>query len=99
MSKRKDKGINADLENAINSMLAEMKTNSEWTLTDKMKILDRALKLEAIKLKADSDDWGMGFANDDDEQYDMSTIYYQRGYSWMQFKLSDWHCLSLAKGC
>jgi hypothetical protein len=67
MSKRKDKGINADLENAINSMLTEMKTNSEWTLTDKMKILDRALKLEAIKLKADSDDWGMGFANDDDE--------------------------------
>ena len=53
---KKTKGINPDLENAINSMLDEMKVNPDWTLTDKMKIIDRALKLEAIKLKADSDD-------------------------------------------
>jgi len=49
MPKKQDKGINPDLENAINNMLVDMKTNEEWTLTDKMKILDRALKLEAIK--------------------------------------------------
>mgnify|MGYP003340899529 FL=1 len=65
---KKTKGINPDLENAINSMLDEMKVNPDWTLTDKMKIIDRALKLEAIKLKADSDDWGAGLFTDDEEE-------------------------------
>ena len=68
VAKKQDKGINPDLEDAINSMLKDMKINEEWSLTDKMKILDRALKLEAIKLKADSDDWGAGlFDSPDDE--------------------------------
>ena len=65
---KKTKGINPDLENAINSMLDEMKVNPDWTLTDKMKIIDRALKLEAIKLKADSDDQGAGLFTDDEEE-------------------------------
>ena len=66
---KKAKGINPDLENAVNSMLLEVKNNPDLSLTDKMKILDRALKLEAIKLKADSDDWGAGlFDNDSEEQ-------------------------------
>jgi len=55
---KKSKGINPDLEDAVNSMLVEVRNNPDLSLTDKMKILDRALKLEAIKLKADSDDWG-----------------------------------------
>jgi hypothetical protein len=66
---KKSKGINPDLEDAVNSMLVEVRTNPDLSLTDKMKILDRALKLEAIKLKADSDDWGAGlFDNDSEEQ-------------------------------
>jgi hypothetical protein len=66
---KKPKGINPDLEDAVNSMLVEVRTNPDLSLTDKMKILDRALKLEAIKLKADSDDWGAGlFDNDGEEQ-------------------------------
>lgn len=65
---KKPKGINPDLESAINGMLDEMKVNPDWSLTDKMKIIDRALKLEAIKLKADSDDWGAGlFDSSEDE--------------------------------
>ncbi len=66
---KKAKGINPDLESAVNSMLLEVRNNPDLSLTDKMKILDRALKLEAIKLKADSDDWGAGlFDNDSEEQ-------------------------------
>ena len=64
---KKPKGINPDLENAVNTMLIEVKTNPDLSLTDKMKILDRALKLEAIKLKADSDDWGAGLFDSDEE--------------------------------
>ena len=68
MAKKQDKGINPDLESAINGMLSQMEANPDWSLTDKMKIIDRALKLEAIKLKADSDDWGAGlFDSPDDE--------------------------------
>jgi len=66
---KKPKGINPDLESAVNTMLLEVRNNPDLSLTDKMKILDRALKLEAIKLKADSDDWGAGlFDNDSEEQ-------------------------------
>lgn len=66
--KKETGGINPDLENAINSMLLDMKTNEEWSLTDKMKIIDRSLKLEAIKLKMTNDDWGSGLLDEEDEQ-------------------------------
>lgn len=68
MAKKQEKGINPDLENAIGDMLSDMKTNPDWSLTDKMKILDRALKLEAIKLKISDEGWGSGLLDDDDEQ-------------------------------
>ena len=44
-----------------------MKINEEWSLTDKMKILDRALKLEAIKLKVSDEGWGSGLLDDNDD--------------------------------
>ena len=31
------------------------------SITEKMKVVDRALKLEALKQKADMDEWGSGF--------------------------------------
>jgi malic enzyme len=38
------------------------------TITEKMKVVDRALKLEALKQKADMDEWGSGFMSGDDEE-------------------------------
>ena len=64
---KKTTGIDQSLEKAIADLLKEVSTNAEWTLTDKMKILDRALKLEALKLKMTNDDWGSGFNTDEDE--------------------------------
>jgi hypothetical protein len=42
--------------------------DSTASLTDKTKILDRALKLEQLKLKMSDDEWGSGFGLDDDEE-------------------------------
>ena len=64
---KKTTGIDPSLEKAIADLLKEVSTNAEWTLTDKMKILDRALKLEALKLKMTNDDWGSGFNTDEDD--------------------------------
>jgi len=64
---KKNTGIDQSLEKAIADLLKEVSTNAEWTLTDKMKILDRALKLEALKLKMTNDDWGSGFNTDEDD--------------------------------
>jgi hypothetical protein len=40
----------------------------EASLTDKSKIIDRALKLEAIRLKASDADWGRGFMDEDEDE-------------------------------
>ena len=68
MAKKKTSGINPDLEQAISDLLKEGMADPQATLTDKCKILDRALKLESIRLKADTDEWGSGFAVEDDEE-------------------------------
>ncbi|NBW37638.1 MAG: hypothetical protein EBR30_21995 [Cytophagia bacterium] len=65
--KRKQTGINPDLEAAISKLLAEVMADPEASLTDKSKIIDRALKLEAIRLKASDAEWGSGFMNDDED--------------------------------
>ena len=68
MSKKKA-GINAELEKAISELLKATMLDPTASLTDKTKILDRALKLEALKAKLDQDEWGSGFfAGDDDEE-------------------------------
>ena len=66
--KRKQSGINPDLEAAISKLLAEVMADPEASLTDKSKIIDRALKLEAIRRKASDAEWGSGFMNDDDDE-------------------------------
>jgi len=68
MSKKKDKGINPDLEKAISDLLKSTMLDETASLTDKTKILDRALKLEQLKLKMSDDEWGSGFGLDDDEE-------------------------------
>ena len=64
---KKQKGINPDLEQAISDMLTAVMADPMASITDKTKVIDRALKLEAIKLKMSDDEWGAGFANVDDE--------------------------------
>jgi hypothetical protein len=65
---KKDKGINPDLEKAISDLLKSTMLDETASLTDKTKILDRALKLEQLKLKMSDDEWGSGFGLDDDEE-------------------------------
>ena len=67
MSRKKDKGITPELEEAISKSLKEVMADSTASITEKMKVIDRALKLEAIKLKLTDDEWGSGFATDEDE--------------------------------
>jgi len=66
--KKKVQGINPDLEKAISSLLKEVMDDKESSLTDKARIIDRALKLEAIRLKAQDDQWGSGFLDDEDPE-------------------------------
>jgi hypothetical protein len=64
---KKQKGINPDLEEAISNMLKAVMVDPMASITDKTKVIDRALKLEAIKLKMSDDEWGAGFNNVDEE--------------------------------
>ena len=67
MTKKKDKGINSELEKAISELLKATMLDPTATLTDKTKIIDRALKLEALKAKMNDDEWGSGFGLGDDD--------------------------------
>ena len=67
MAKR-DKGINPDLERFVNVLMAEVMQDTSASVTDKVKVLDRALKLEAIKQKVQDEGWGSGLMGDDDEE-------------------------------
>jgi hypothetical protein len=70
MSKKKDKGINPDLEKAISDLLKATMADPMASLTDKTKVLDRVLKLEALKAKFSDDEWGAGFFGGDDDDDD-----------------------------
>lgn len=63
---KKTRGLNPDLEEAVNTLLRQVMNDSTASLTDKTKVLDRALKLEQIKQKISDDEWGKGFYNDDE---------------------------------
>lgn len=71
---KKQKGINPDLEQAISDMLKAVMVDPTASITDKTKVIDRALKLEAIKLKMSDDEWGAGFANVDEEDEQGQTM-------------------------
>jgi hypothetical protein len=63
---KKDRGINPDLENAINESLKMVMADETASITEKMKVIDRALKLESIRLKVSDDEWGSGFSTDEE---------------------------------
>ncbi len=64
---KKNKGINPDLERAISELLKKTMADPSASLTDKTKVIDRALNLEKIKQKVNDDEWGSGFASDDED--------------------------------
>lgn len=63
---RKKIGVSPELEEAISTLLQQVMSDSTASLTDKSKIIDRALKLEQIKQKIADDEWGKGFYNEDE---------------------------------
>jgi hypothetical protein len=66
--KKQEKGINPKLEEAINLLMSQVMADPEATIIDKTRIIDRALKLEALKMKDEDSAWGQGFVLDDDEE-------------------------------
>ena len=65
--KKQEKGINPKLEEAINLLMSQVMADPEATIIDKTRIIDRALKLEALKMKDEDSAWGQGFILDDDD--------------------------------
>ena len=69
--------LGASMEETLKAMLAEVKkvqpadtpTEQRITMLDKLRVIDRVLKWQAIKLKAEDDEGGFfqGLADDDDE--------------------------------
>jgi hypothetical protein len=69
VSRKKEKGINPELETAITDLLKQVMSDPTATINDKMRVADRALKLEALKLKMSDDEWGSGFLGlEEDEE-------------------------------
>jgi len=65
---KKKGGVNPDLEKFVNALMVEVMQDTTASVTDKVKVLDRALKLEAIKQKVQDDEWGSGLFGGEDEQ-------------------------------
>lgn len=65
---KKAAGINSDLEKAVNELLKNSINDPDIDLDLKLKIIDRAINLEKIKLKINDDAWGSGFLGDDDDK-------------------------------
>jgi hypothetical protein len=63
---KKSKGLSPELDDAVGKLLKEVMADPSATLTDKTKVIDRALKLEQIKQKISDDEWGRGFYSTDE---------------------------------
>jgi hypothetical protein len=63
---KKSKGVNPDLEEAVSKLLKEVMNDDMASLTDKCKVIDRAVNIEKLKQKISDDEWGAGFAMVDD---------------------------------
>jgi 5-bromo-4-chloroindolyl phosphate hydrolysis protein len=64
---KKSKGINPELETSINELLKSVMSDPTASLTDKCKVVDRALNLEKIKQKISDDEWGSGLGIDEEQ--------------------------------
>ena len=65
---KKQKGLNPELETAIEKLLEDVMADPMARLTDKCKVLDRAINVEKLKQKISDDEWGSGFIATDDEE-------------------------------
>jgi hypothetical protein len=65
---KKQKGVNPDLEDAVSKLLKSVMSDDMASLTDKCKVIDRAINIEKLKQKISDDEWGSGFIAVDDEQ-------------------------------
>ena len=65
---KKSNGVNPDLEKFVNQLMQDTMSDESASITDKVKVLDRALKLEAIKAKFSDADFGAAFFTDDDDE-------------------------------
>jgi hypothetical protein len=65
---RKKTGINPELEKHINQLLSAVMNDGTASITEKMKVVDRALKLEQLKAKISDDEWGSGFLSEEDDE-------------------------------
>ena len=65
---KKSKGLNPELETAIEKLLTDVMADPMASLTDKCKVLDRAINIEKLKQKISDDEWGSGFIATDDEE-------------------------------
>ena len=65
---KKNKGLNTELEEAVAQLLREVMADPTASLTDKTKVIDRAINLEKIKQKISDDEWGSGFTNTGDDE-------------------------------
>jgi hypothetical protein len=63
---KKSKGLSPELDDAVGKLLKEVMADPTASLTDKTKVIDRALKLEQIKQKISDDEWGRGFYSTDE---------------------------------
>jgi hypothetical protein len=52
----------------VSDLLRTVMADPTASLTDKTKVLDRALKLEQIKQKISDEEWGKGFFNSDENE-------------------------------
>jgi hypothetical protein len=66
-AKTKTACVNAELEKFLSKLMKEAMSSNEMSLTDKMKIADRVLKLEQLKMKLTDDGFGSGFHDDGNE--------------------------------
>ena len=72
-TKKQGSALKNELEKALTKALKDVsggsvnpETQKPYTLTDKAKVWDRVLKLEAIKVKMNEGQWAEGFSNDDE---------------------------------
>ena len=64
---KKPKGVNPDLEDAVSKLLLQVMSDDMASLTDKCKVIDRAINIEKLKQKISDDEWGSGFIDTGDE--------------------------------
>ena len=57
----KPSSINPDLESLLKQLLRDAKQNIEMPLDEKLSIIDRSMKLEALKMKALDDTFGKDY--------------------------------------